>query len=377
MANYGLRILIKSCRACPCPTPGCDHKPDQEPLLEMVNHYLDPFHKLEQAALDEICRDLDERPNSHIPTISASDEKDRNDGVFEHALEDAFKTFRDEEREILLNVPAGPRRDDDTTSEKWWIGAAHMRHYLEFLFVLEGLKPCVLFLRNRLENCPIFSTIVIDTLVPIMNRLDLWSYGFRLGFQSGEWVFYDGRSPAAVQVNKLFLTDPLVRYADNTGAYPEKDKQYGVPNLEAAHALGYPVHSDGFGSDRWIIIRDATELDVLVEDLGWPAPYSPVQGLSYTCAAGDDQEWTNILVHYFQCEQAAAEVGTGLQLFTFTHTEITAWLEENPGILEGPTDMPFLGVSGPKLHQFMEPQPQGQQGDHHEDHHEEQHEAQE
>lgn len=251
-----------------------------------------------------------------------------------------------------------------------------MRHYLEFLFVLEGIKPCVLFLRNRRENCPIFSTLVIDSLVPIMNRLDLWSYGFRLGFQSGEWVFYDGRSPASAQIHKLFLTDPVVRNQDDTGAYPNKENMYGVPNLEAAHALGYPVRSDGYGSARWIIMRDATELGVLVETCGWPEPYCCVQGLSFTCAAGDEMEWTDILVHYHRCEQAAGAVGTELQLYTYTHAEMTAWLAENPGVLEGP--MPFLGVSGPVLHQFMEDlyaresqQQQGQQQ------HGEQREAQE
>lgn len=249
-------------------------------------------------------------------------------------------------------MPAGPQRHDGSTTDKWWIAAAHLRHYLEVLLVLKGIKPCVLFLKHTPAHENTFSTIIIDSLVPIMDRLDLWSYGFKISFMCGEWVFYDARSPAMPQINKIFLTHHLDKKEDATGAFPIKENIYCVPHLDVAHALGYPIRSDGFDSGRWINIRDETEMRVLVS-MGRPEPICCVQGMIFSCPVGTPEDWTDVLAYYHGCEQAARSVGTGLSLYTASHPEMTAWLEANPGWLAGATKA-YVGRSGPRLRAFVE-----------------------
>lgn len=257
-----------------------------------------------------------------------------------------MQTFRELEREFLLNIPAGPLRHDDTTTEKWWDAAAHLRHHLEFLLVLKGIKPCVLFVRNKEDHLPTFSTIIIDYLVPIMDRLDLWSYGFRLSFMCGDWVFYDCRSPLMPQISKVFLTHPFAKQLDTTGAYGEDEKPYCVPDLEVAQALGYPIRSDAYRGGHWIYIRDETEMQVLIRK-GRPQPLCCVQGMKFRCPEhGSEADWIKVLVFYHKCETAAGEVGTMLCLCV-QHPEMTAWLERNPGWLTGPAAN--FGRSGPRL----------------------------
>lgn len=262
-----------------------------------------------------------------------------------------MQDFRDQERDILLNIPVGPLRHDDSATDKWWTAAAHLRHYFEFFLVLKGIKPCVLFMKHTPDHETTFSTIIIDSLVPIMDRLDLWSYGFKISFMCGEWVFYDARSPAMPQINKIFLTHPGDKTIDTTGAFPIQENLYRVPHLEVAHALGYPIHSDGVESRRWINIRDVTEMDALVS-LGRPEPICCVQGMIFSCPVGSEEEWVDILTYYYRCEQAARSVGTDLVLYTESHPEMTAWLELNPDFLDGP--LAHAGRSGPKLHAFVE-----------------------
>lgn len=240
-----------------------------------------------------------------------------------------------------------------TKNEKWWWAAAHMRHYLEFLFVLKGLKPCV---RHTDRNHPIFSTVVLDSLVPLMDRLDLWSYGFRLGFRDGEWVLYDARSPKRSQVEKIFLTPTFVREMDQTGAFAAKDRTYHVPDLEVAHALGYPIPSDAVATghvDSWIQIRDVSEMEEL-ERLGRPQPSCCVQGMIYCCIGAEEageENWKEVLAHFFRCERVADGMGTELGLFTLKNYGMTAWLQRNPGWLFGRST--GLGFSGPRLFSFM------------------------
>lgn len=243
-----------------------------------------------------------------------------------------------------------------TRNEKWWWAAAHMRHYLEFLLVLIGLKPCVLFVRHTIDNGAIFSTIILDALVPIMNRLGLWSYGFQLGFCQGEWVLYDARSPKRSEVEKIFLTPDFVREMDQTGAFPAKDKMYYVPNLEVAHALGYPILSDAIQTDSepsWIQIRDATELHEL-ERLGRPPPSCCVQGMIYCCpaaGAAGEADWKEVLAHFFRCETVADDMGTQLGLWTLGHKGLNAWLKQNPGWLCRRSS--GIAFSGPRLFSLM------------------------
>ncbi|KAK7720854.1 hypothetical protein SLS63_009637 [Diaporthe eres] len=356
-ANYGLKALITACRFCAL--PDCDCKNNMELVRKRVNLALGPSHKLEEAELRAICLDLDEHPISGRPDNSGSDEKQRHDGNFDRVAEEAFKNFRDQERDIILNAPAGLQMGsgehhlpthDSTGDGEWWVGAAHLRHYLEFLLVLKGLKPCMLLVKFSLDNISIFSTLVIDCLVPIMDRLDLWSYGYGISFQAGEWVFYDARSPVMPRIDKIFLTHRTTKKLDPV-AYPE-DSHFCVPEPEVAVALGYPLTMDDPSvGGRTIYVRDATEMDVLVSR-GWPEPQCCVQGTSFHCPEGDEDVWVRVLEWYCKCEKAARSVGTELQLFAGSHPEMSDWLADNPDLLEGPVHC--LGRSAPRLIKLVE-----------------------
>jgi hypothetical protein len=276
------------------------------------------------------------------------------------------QAFREQEREIALIAPKGScvgaqvsSCSDDSSDDKFWIGAAHLRHHLEILLVLKGVKPCVLFTKYAAENGPLFSTVVIDCLVPIMDRLDLWSYGFSISYMSGEWVFYDARSPKMPLINKAFLTHPSVKKTDRV-TYPERGLGFpGISDIETAQALGYPAPFDDWQSGRYVTIRDATELEVLAS-AGWPEDQRCcVQGMAFTCPAGDESVWKKVLDFHRHCEEAAKSVGTELVLFTGTYPEMTAWLEGSPGMLDG---LSWLGCNcsprmvdeGPTLEQIIE-----------------------
>lgn len=232
-----------------------------------------------------------------------------------------------------------------------------MRHYLEILLVLKGIKPCTLFVKFSLDNVWIFSTVVIDCLVPIMDRLDLWSYGFRISMRAGQWVFYDARSSAMPLIDKIFLTHASVKCMDRI-AYPE-ESFFGVPEQEIAVALGYPIAFNAPDAGHPVHIRDATEMEVLVSS-GWPPPQCCVQGTVFDCpsregaesARANNLDFFKVLGYYYRCEQAARSVGTELQLFTGFHPEMTDYLVDNPGTLDGPAAS--LGRSGPSLIVVME-----------------------
>ncbi|KAJ0123977.1 hypothetical protein J7T55_012450 [Diaporthe amygdali] len=317
MSNYGLKALS-----------------ERECLLGEVNDYLDQSHQIGELALEEICLELDQHGICDCPPLGPSGEKQRDDSNFERLLEEAFKAFREQEREILLGVPTGLRRHGKITSDKWWWAAAHMRHHLEFFFVLRGIKPCLLFQDYSTKYTPIFSTIIIDCLVPIMDRLDLWSYGFNLSFYSFEWVFYDARCNKLPQITKIFLTHAFIVRRDDTGAYPYKENPFGVPDLEVAQALGYPIRADSLEGSRMVAIRDVTEIDALAA-MGRPEPHCCVVGMGFECAEGDRIEWMRVVLHFLVCQQAARSVGTELILSTYEHPEMSAWLNLNLGVLGG------------------------------------------
>ncbi|KAH8747080.1 hypothetical protein F5883DRAFT_529081 [Diaporthe sp. PMI_573] len=351
-ADLGLRALISAVKFCPF--ADCDCSDDPAEVCKMVNEYLDPAHQVDQATFNAICLDLDKSPHSDsFPAISPGDEKQRGDSDFERFTHAAFNTFRELERRFLLNVPVGPLRHDDTTTNKWWNGAAHLRHHVEFLLVLKGIKPCVLFSKNKPENTSIFSTVIIDILVPIMNQVGLWSYGFKISFECGEWVFYDARSSLLPQIKRIFLIDYTSKKVDKTGAYPDEDSEnrYLVPHLAVAHALGYPIRSEAFSNSFFIKIQDETEMDVL-ESRGWPYPHCCVYGTGFGSPVGNDADWIKILTYYHTCEKAAQTVGTTLRLHVLSHEKMTAWLELNPGWLVGPA--PWLGISGPRLREISD-----------------------
>lgn len=218
--------------------------------------------------------------------------------------------------------------------------------------MLKGQKPCVYFSKYAQKNVTVFSTVVIDCLVPIMDRLDLWSYGFGISFMAGDWVFYDARSRRMPLVARIFLTHRTTKelYPDR---YPA-GSHLGVPEEDIALALGYPVpYSHHHESGSPVGIRDVTELGVLAA-AGWPGPERCcVQGTSFYCppAGNDHLVFLQVLKCFHGCEQAAREVGTHLELFAGHYPEMTDWLADNPGMLVGPAV--YMGRSGPRLNETM------------------------
>lgn len=255
-----------------------------------------------------------------------------------------MQDFRDKEREVTLKLSKGCYVGDHKIlrrhgrpGNKYWTGAAHLRHYFEFLLVLKGLKPSLLFLRYSAENDPLFSTVVIDCLVPVMDRFDLWSYGFSISCHTGSWVFYDTRSPKVSLVREALLT---------------RHDGPGVPDKVVAEALGYPVHFDNWRSGRFVTFRDATELKVLVSR-GWPEETSCcVSGTSFTCPAGDEDVWEKVLDVYRQYRGAAVRHGTDLVLFIGDYREMIDWLMENSYMLARPVE--FRGHGEPTLNEVMD-----------------------
>lgn len=354
MISYGHKVLAIGSRCCAL--PGCDCKPDLELMRTKANNKLDASHKLDEATFKAIWQDLDQHLASDRPAIGAGNEKQRDDGDFERAVEEAFKVsppqhniptlprpvfscgvsdyldrsnefwvqaFRDQEREIILNAPASyeeaPSCSNESTGGKWWFGAAHLRHYVEFLLVLKGYKPCLLFHKYAFDFGPIFSTVIIDCLVPIMDRLDLWSYGFGLSLQTGNWVFYDARSPLMPLVDKIWLTHHTIK-EKYPAAYPPL-----TDHRQVAQTLGYPVPFDDFPSGRWICIFDTTEKDVLVS-MGWSEPCRGVEATTFGCPVGGFDEWGKVFCYSDMCELEARSVGTVLELDTSCYPEMTSFL---------------------------------------------------
>lgn len=255
-----------------------------------------------------------------------------------------MQDFRDKEREVTLKSSKGcyvgnrkVSRRHGRPGNNFWPCAAHLRHYLEFLLVLKGLKPSLLFLKYATENEPLFSTVVIDCLVPVMDRFDLWSYGFSITFHTGSWVFYDTRSPKVSLVRDVFLT---------------RHNGPGVPDRVMAEALGYPIHFDNWSSGRFVAIRDSTELNVLVSR-GWRKEDSCcVHGTSFTCPEGDEAVWMEVLDVYSRYRKAAGSLGTELALFIGDYREMIDWMMEKPYMLDGPVE--FQRYGGPTLNEVID-----------------------
>lgn len=203
---------------------------------------------------------------------------------------------------------------------------------MEFLLVLKGIKPCLLFHKYLDENIVLFSNVVIDCLVPIMDRLDLWSYGFGISTQFGYWVFYDARSRFRLLVDKVFLDHHTLKKK-----YPKAYLLSATQSLMAS-ALGYPVPFEDYPSDYWICINDKTEEDVLISK-GQPDTGSDVHAMRFCCPAGGLDEWSRVLTYFERCDLAARSVGTKLELDTDVHEVMYMWIDVIQDMLvrtEGP-----------------------------------------
>lgn len=106
--NYGHRALVVGSRSCAL--PDCDCRTDLEMMRASANSLLDASHQLDEATFRAICQDvgLDQHHMSDRPAISAGGKKQRNDGNFERAVEDAFKVSRASQHSYSSTGPTLP-----------------------------------------------------------------------------------------------------------------------------------------------------------------------------------------------------------------------------------------------------------------------------
>lgn len=134
--------------------------------------------RFEKHELRDFVRSLDESTDQPV----AADIKRRDNEFFmENVTEQAFTALREAEREFLLNLDHDSitKMHNPSDSPKCH-PVAHLRHHLQVLLVLKGIQPCVPFVSPKETGTGVMDAMVLRCLMPIMEQLDLESYGFRL-----------------------------------------------------------------------------------------------------------------------------------------------------------------------------------------------------
>ncbi|KUI53271.1 hypothetical protein VP1G_00622 [Cytospora mali] len=335
--NSGLREMILALRAA-MPDMGL------KKLTAHVNACLPPDIKVEKHSIRDFVRGLDNTNDpgtateeastkdtaTEVATVPTAALKPR-DGRFKEVTKSFFRDFRSAERQYLLNL-------DSELSKKLRSGedgvevlpdtypVSHVRHYMEVLFVLKGLKPCTLFFLHHHDDSAARSLtgVVVRCLAPALERFDIESYGFTLHYiatdvltmyqhnYNGAWVLADTESSKWSLVRDVFFK-----------AEPERV----VPEQIICSALGYPVkvHSE---MECQVQFKDDDEWKVLKEILG-EDKVCCVDGVEFACSEGDPTEWQDIMHFFDECRDAALEVGTQLQICADLHPALKAWDKEN------------------------------------------------
>lgn len=132
--------------------------------------------RIQKHELRDFVRSLDEPTDQPAAAI-----KPRDDSFMKNVAEQAFTTLREAEREFLLNL------DHDSITKMHNPGdspkchpVAHLRYHLQVLLALKGIQPCVPFVSPKETGTVVMNAMVLRCLVPLMEQLDLESYGFRL-----------------------------------------------------------------------------------------------------------------------------------------------------------------------------------------------------
>lgn len=132
--------------------------------------------RVEKHELRDFVRSLDEPTDPSNAAI-----KPRDESFMINVADQAFHMLREAQREFLLNL------DRDTVTKMHNPGdsskchpVAHLRHHLQVLLALKGIQPCVPFVSPKETGTVVLNEMVLRCLVPVMEQLDLESYGFRL-----------------------------------------------------------------------------------------------------------------------------------------------------------------------------------------------------
>lgn len=132
--------------------------------------------RVEKHELRDFVRSLDETTDG--PIVSA---KPRDEFLQTNTADQVFVLLREAEREFLINLDRDSvtKMHNPSDSPKCH-PVAHLRHHLQVLLVLMGVKPCVPFVSPKGTGTAVMGEMVLRCLVPLMEQFDLESYGFKL-----------------------------------------------------------------------------------------------------------------------------------------------------------------------------------------------------
>lgn len=132
--------------------------------------------QVQKHELRDFVRSLDEPTNQQVAVI-----KPRDESFMRNVAEQAFTILREAEREFLLNLDhySITKMHNPSDSPKCH-PVAHLRYHLQVLLALKGIVPCVPFVSPKETGTDVMNAMVLRCLVPVMEQLDLESYGFRL-----------------------------------------------------------------------------------------------------------------------------------------------------------------------------------------------------
>lgn len=145
-------------------------------MNRQVNELLPPKMRIEKHELRDFVRTLDEPINK-----TAAAHKPRDESFQSNIANQAFSSLREAEREFLLGLD-----HDSITKVHKSSGVpkchpvAHLRYHVQVLLALKGVQPCVPFVSPKDTGILVMNEMVLRCLVPVMEELDLESYGFRL-----------------------------------------------------------------------------------------------------------------------------------------------------------------------------------------------------
>lgn len=133
--------------------------------------------KVEKYQVRDLIRSRDEPTNTPVVATKPRDQTFTTGTAYP-----IFHLLCEAEREYLLNLDnASTAKINPCHSATGRCHpVAHVRQHLVVLLVLLGFRPCHPFVSPSDEGNAIMSEMVIRCLVPLMEKFDLESYGFRL-----------------------------------------------------------------------------------------------------------------------------------------------------------------------------------------------------
>ncbi|RYP35322.1 hypothetical protein DL767_003861 [Monosporascus sp. MG133] len=234
------------------------------------------------------------------------------DKDFDAKVKAAAVEYRQRERDFMLGLDEHDRSIMATSYPGLEISntesAMQRRDYLKFFWTLKGAKPCFLSWRQQSEAKKITSRRVYECLGPVIVKHQLEDYGFSLlfiydivdsGKFRGRWLFADILSPEWDRVRNAFLVGPVW------------GRPSLVPELEIAHALGYPVAEDAVTDRHIVIYNDNTEMrEVAPAESG---EFRSFHVLTFHCTGAEFENRDRILDHFKRYKELATELGADLK----------------------------------------------------------------